>query len=133
MTFFPLLGMGLWECIGSRLHQFFQQRATILEQRGTQSQLGGFQIVNALLGPLPAYQVYEGLGFLETFIVVLGRFEAFFLLSSTEDSNWVICSERETNSSARELKSRKFSTCCWTSAAREAGTRWEHFLPFKKH
>jgi hypothetical protein len=87
MAFFPLLGLGLWDRLGRRLHQFLQQRAAILEQRGAQSQLGGFQIVDALIGPLPADQVYEGLGFLESFVVVLGRFEAFFLLSSTDDSS----------------------------------------------
>ena len=90
MALFPLLGLGLRDRTGRRLHQFLQQRAAILEQRGAQSQLGGFQIVDALLCPLPTHQVYEGLGFLESFVVALGRFEAFFLLSSGDDSICVI-------------------------------------------
>ena len=90
MALFPLLGLGQCDRIGRRLHQFLQQRATILEQRGAQSQLGGFQMADALRGPLPTHQFYECLGFCESFVVALGRGEAFFLLSSADDSSWVI-------------------------------------------
>ena len=90
MTLFSLLSQGIGKRIGDRLHQLLQQRPAILEQRGSQAQLDGFQIVGALLCPLPADQGYEGLGFLESFFLALLRFEPFFLLSSAAHSNRVI-------------------------------------------
>ncbi len=90
MTLFALLSLGIRKRISHRLYQLLQQRAAILEQRVAQAQLDGFQIVDSLLGPLLADQGYEGLGFPESFFLALGRFEAFFLLSSAAHSNWVI-------------------------------------------
>jgi hypothetical protein len=42
--------LSLRDRIDRRLHQFLQQRAPILEQRRTQSDLDGLEIVDALLG-----------------------------------------------------------------------------------
>ena len=56
MTLFSLLSRGIGKPIGDRLHQLLQQRPTILEQCVSQAQLDGFQIVGALLCPLPADQ-----------------------------------------------------------------------------
>ena len=90
MTLFPLLRQGIGKRIGDRLHQLLEQPAAILEQCISQPQFGGFQIVSALLCPLAPDQGYEGLGFLELFVLALLRFEAFFLLSSPAHSNRVI-------------------------------------------
>ena len=90
MTLFSLLSQSIGKRIGDRLHQLLQQRPTILEQCVSQPQLDGFQIVGALLCPLPADQSYEGPGFLESFFLALLRLEAFFFLSSAEHSNRVI-------------------------------------------
>ena len=90
MALFALLSLTIGNRTVQRLHQLFEQAASVLEQRAAQPQLDGFQIVDALLGPLPPNQGYEGLGFLESFLLALGRFEAFFLLSPAAHSNWVI-------------------------------------------
>lgn len=78
MTLLALLGRGLRERVGHRLHQLLQQRAAVLEQRVAQPQLDGFEVVEALLGPLPADQGYESLSFFELLVLALGEFEAFF-------------------------------------------------------
>ena len=90
MALFALLGLSIRERVGHRLHQFLQQCAAVLEQRVSQPQLDGFQIVEALLCPLLANQGYECVGFLELFELALGRFETFFLLSPAEHSSCVI-------------------------------------------
>ena len=90
MTLFALLGLGIRERLGHRLHQLLQQNTTVLEQGVAQAQLDGFEVVEALLSPLPADQSYEGLGFFELFVLAVGELEAFFLLWSPEHSSCVI-------------------------------------------
>ena len=91
MTFFPRLALGRGQILGRRLHQLLQRGAAILEQRGAQPQLDGFQIADAQLLPLPLDQGYEGLGFRAAFGLALGRRQAFFFFTpSGADSAWVI-------------------------------------------
>lgn len=90
MALFTLLRLSFRQPSGHGLQQLFQQRTAILEKRMAQAQFDGLQIPDALLAPLLPDQSYEGLGFLEPFFVALGGFEAFFLLSPGEHSNWVI-------------------------------------------
>ena len=90
MTLFPLFSQAIRKRSGHRLHQLLQQCAAIPQERMAQAQLDGLQIVGALWGPLAADQGEEGLGFLESFFLALGQFEAFFLRSPAAHSNWVI-------------------------------------------
>ncbi len=80
MAFFSLPRLGLRQSSSHRLHQLLQQSAAILEERMAQAQFDRLQISDALLAPLPPNQRYEGLGFLESFFLALGRLKAFFLL-----------------------------------------------------
>jgi hypothetical protein len=71
----PLMATSHWICrpsIWMPASCFLQQGAAVLEQRGAQPQRDGFQVVEALLCPLPANQVYEDLGFLELFMLAPG-------------------------------------------------------------
>jgi hypothetical protein len=74
MTLFAFVSLSIWDALSYRLHQFLQQGAAVLEQRVAQPQLDGFQIIEALLSPLLANQGYEGVRFLELFVLELGRF-----------------------------------------------------------